>query len=79
MKCKIIGYAHLQGTSKKTGKDYDFYNLSVTFQPERGYTGERTQEFNVDPSQVKGIENCKLPVVAEVLKDAFTDKITVVL
>lgn len=79
MKCKIIGYSHLQGVSKKTNKSYDFYNLSVSYQPERGYTGERVAEFNVDPTNVTGIEKLKVPVFAEILKDAFTNKVTVVL
>lgn len=79
MKCKIVGYSHLQGTSKKTGKDYDFYNISVTYQPERGYNGERTADFNVNPENVQGIEKLKVPVFAEIFSDAFTKKITVVL
>lgn len=78
MKCKIIGYAHLQGKSKKTGNDYNFYTLSVTYQPEKGFTGERVQEISVDPQQVQGIENCKLPVIAEIYKD-FSNRITVVM
>lgn len=80
MKCKIIGYAHLQGKSKKTGNNYNFYILSVTYQSERGFTGERVQEISfVDPTQVQGIENCKLPVIAEIYKDIATDRITVVM
>lgn len=79
MKCKIIGYTHLKGTSKKTGNDYDFYSLSATYQPEKGYTGERVIELSVDPAQVRNIENCKLPVIAEVYQDIATHRTTIIL
>lgn len=74
MKAKIIGYAHLKGYSEKKKKDYDFYQLSATFRPEEGYTGERVLDLTVDPAQVEGIEKASLPITCEITKDFVTNR-----
>lgn len=74
MKVKIIGYIHLTGESKKTGKPYDFYQVSCTYRPETGYTGERVLDLSADTVFMQGIEKLTLPVVADVNKDFVTNK-----
>lgn len=50
MKIKVIGKAHLQGVSKKTGNPYDF--IQVHFNgPARGVEGLAAQTVSLDPSQ----------------------------
>lgn len=66
MKCTVVGYTRLQGKSKKTGNEYDFFVLGVTYKGESGYTGERVKEINVDPAGVPGIEKLNCPFKAEI-------------
>lgn len=79
MKCEIIGFTHLKGVSKKTNKDYDFYQISATYKPEQGYTGKRVIDVNVDPACVNGIEKLTLPIIAEITKDFATNRTIVCL
>lgn len=79
MKVKIIGFTHLVGKSKKTGNDYDFYQLSCTYKPEKGYTGERVLDISVNPECVTGIEKATLPIIAELFQDFVTHRVSVVL
>lgn len=37
MKLFVTGFNHLSGTSKKTGKDYDFYQVEVLSQRNQGF------------------------------------------
>ena len=46
MKIKVIGKAHLKGTSKKTGNSYDFYNG-----PAFGVEGVAACTLSLDPQQ----------------------------
>lgn len=48
MKIKVIGKAHLEGTSKKTGKPYNLNQIHFTA-PARGVEGESAQTIMVDP------------------------------
>lgn len=49
MKIRVIGKAHLKGTSKRTGNPYDF--IQVHFNgPDRGVEGLTAQILNLDPS-----------------------------
>ena len=50
MKIKVIGKAHRQGTSKKTGKDYDFIQLHFVA-PDRGVEGYAAQTITLEPGQ----------------------------
>ena len=79
MKCKIVGFVHVKGEkSRKTGKPYDFYKVSVLYNS-RNYTGETALEVLADPSQVMGIEKLTLPVVAELAQEVGSKNVTVCL
>ena len=36
---KFIGFSHVQGTSKKTGNDYDLYNLTFVTDVDSSFKG----------------------------------------
>lgn len=69
MKCKLLGYTHLFGTSKKNGKPYDFYSLAVSYDGEHGYVGKRVMEVTASPDDVKGIEKIVPPFDCFVMRD----------
>ena len=48
MKIKVLGKVHLSGTSKKTGKKYDFIQLHCAV-PQRGVDGEAAKVISVSP------------------------------
>lgn len=48
MKIKVEGKAHLQGTSKKTGKDYNFIQVHFLGKA-RGVEGLAAKTVNLDP------------------------------
>ena len=48
MKIIIEGKAHLEGTSKKTGKDYNFNQIHY-LSPARGVEGRAAQVVTLDP------------------------------
>lgn len=50
MKIKVIGKAHLEGTSKKTGKPYNLNQIHFNA-PARGVEGEAAQTIMVDAVQ----------------------------
>ena len=49
MKIKVIGKAHLKGTSKKTGNPYDFIQVHYNG-PARGVEGLAALPANLDPA-----------------------------
>ena len=49
MKIKVIGKAHLRGTSKKTGNPYDFIQVHYNA-PARGVEGLGAMTANFDPA-----------------------------
>ena len=51
MKIKVFGKVHLTGTSKKTGKKYDFIQLHCLV-PQRGVEGEAAKVISVSPDIV---------------------------
>ena len=51
MKIKVLGKVHLSGTSKKTGKKYDFIQLHCAV-PQRGVDGEAAKVISVSPNIV---------------------------
>lgn len=51
MKIKVFGKVHLSGTSKKTGKKYDFIQLHCSV-PQRGVDGEAAKVISVSPELV---------------------------
>lgn len=51
MKIQVIGKAHLEGTSKKTGKPYNF-NTVYYNGPDRGVEGLASLSLSLDPSMV---------------------------
>ena len=50
MKIKVIGKAHLNGTSKKTGKPYDFIRVYYNG-PAFGVEGVAACTLSLDPQQ----------------------------
>ncbi|MDY3281296.1 hypothetical protein [Dysosmobacter sp.] len=48
MKIKVIGKAHLRGTSKRTGNAYDFVQVHYNG-PARGVEGEAAKTLMLDP------------------------------
>lgn len=66
MKCTVVGYKRLSGKSKKTGNDYDFYSVSITYKGERGYVGEQVKEINVEPVMVQNIDKLNCPFKADI-------------
>ena len=48
MKIMVEGKAHLEGTSKRTGKDYNFNQIHY-LAPARGVEGLAAQTISVDP------------------------------
>ncbi len=49
MKVRVIGKAHLKGTSKKTGNPYDFIQIHYVG-PARNVVGQAGMTFSLDPS-----------------------------
>ena len=49
MKINVIGKAHLQGTSKKSGKPYNFVQVHYNG-PARGVEGLAAQTLMLDPA-----------------------------
>lgn len=50
MKIKVIGKAHLSGTSKRTGKDYDFIQVHYNGKA-RGVEGMAALTLTLDPKE----------------------------
>lgn len=50
MNIKVVGKAHLQGTSKKTGNPYDFIQVHYLGRAP-GVIGEAALTLNLDPNQ----------------------------
>ncbi len=48
MKIKVIGKAHREGTSKRTGNDYNFNQVHYNA-PARGVEGIAAKTFSLDP------------------------------
>lgn len=48
MRIKVIGKTHMEGTSKKTDKPYNF-NMVFFIGPAQNVEGERGQELMLDP------------------------------
>lgn len=51
MKIKVFGKVHLSGTSKKTGKKYNFIQIHCAV-PQRGVDGEAAKVISVSPDLV---------------------------
>ena len=50
MKVKVSGKAHLKGTSKRTGNDYDFIQVHY-LGPDRGVEGLAAKTLSLDPAR----------------------------
>lgn len=55
MVVNLVGVQHRKGTSKASGKNYDFYVLYVAY-PDPYVSGNKTQELNVNPDMISGVE-----------------------
>jgi hypothetical protein len=51
MRITVVGKAHLEGTSKKTGRDYNFNQVHF-LGPARGVEGQAAQTISLDPQIV---------------------------
>lgn len=51
MKIRVIGKAHLKGTSKRTGNAYDFIQIHYNG-PAQGVVGDAALTVNLDPAKV---------------------------
>lgn len=51
MKIKVIGKAHREGKSKRTGNDYNFNQIHYNG-PDRGVEGLAALVLNLDPSLI---------------------------
>lgn len=51
MRIKVVGKAHLEGTSKKTGRDYNFYQVHF-LGPAFGVEGQAAQTISLDPQLI---------------------------
>ncbi len=51
MKIKVIGKAHLEGKSKRTGNEYNFNQVHYTG-PDRGVEGLAALTLTLDPSPI---------------------------
>ena len=51
MKIKVIGKAHLEGKSKRTGREYNFNQVHYTG-PDRGVEGVASLTLSLDPSLI---------------------------
>ena len=69
MLCTVLGYTRLSGKSKKTGKDYDFFDVSVSYDAEASYTGRRVKELTLDPDIASDIMGMVPPFSMEVQTD----------
>lgn len=75
MKCKIIGWAKIK--PKKTNEEC--YVLHTTYEGEKGFNGLKTRVFFAGLDTAEGLERVKLPVYAELTKDALSNHLEVVL
>ena len=69
MLCTVLGYTRLSGKSKKTGKDYDFFDVSVSYDAETGYTGRRVKELALDPNIASDIMGMMPPFNMDIQVD----------
>lgn len=75
MKCKIIGWAKI----KPKNSNDECYVLHTSYDGEQGFNGLKTRVFFANLNTAEGLERVKLPVDAELTKDALTNRLEVVL
>lgn len=75
MKCKIIGWAKI----KPKNSNDECYVLHTAYNGESGFNGSKTKVFFANLNTAEGLERVKLPVDAELTKDAITNRLEVVL
>ena len=64
---EIVGFTHMQGTSKKTGNAYNFYNCHLlSDRAPRGGEGRQVLEYNVR-GDVPGAEKIKVGCLLDIL------------
>lgn len=68
MKATLVGFEHLQGVSKKTGNDYNFYKCYFTAADKR-VTGYKVLETLVNPDNCPDLEKLQLPARCDLIKD----------
>lgn len=64
MKLCVFGYVHLAGKSKKSGNDYDFYNIDVLRRRSDNSLGSKTQA---------GIVSVQTPAFNNMLADYINE------
>ena len=75
MKCKIIGWAKI----KPKNSDSECYVLHTAYDGEKDFHGSKTRVFFANLGTAEGLERVKLPVDAELTKDALTNRLEVIL
>lgn len=74
MVCTVLGYMHLSGESKKTGKAYDFFSVGVAYDAEPGYVGRRVNTLSLDPAMMQPVQGLYPPFDVDVSVD-FTGRV----
>lgn len=67
MKVTLVGYVRRQGHSQRTGRDYDFYELSMVY-PRQGYAGLYAEHRVCNPDVIVGgtlLENSEYEVLTD--------------
>lgn len=75
MKCKIVGWARIKPKNSKE----ECYILHTTYEGEQGFNGLKTRVFFANLGTADGLERVKLPVNAELTKDALNNRLEVIL
>lgn len=55
---KLIGFSHVEGTSKKTGNAYNLYNLTFVTDVDSKFIGLSAFSEMVDSSELQKITGC---------------------
>ena len=65
MKIKVIGKKHMEGTSKKTGNDYNFHIIYYVGHEDDRVIGQHGCEVNLDPSMI-GFNDIQINTVYDI-------------
>ena len=76
MKIKVIGKAHLEGKSKRTGKEYNFNQVHYTG-PDRGVDGLAALTLTLDPSLIPYAAHLLAPPALQTASCHFHLKTTI--
>ena len=69
---KLIGFSHMKGTSKKTGNDYDLYNLTFVTDVDSSFTGLSSFTEMIPAVDILKVCGCDIKALATKLDLACT-------